>query len=104
MEIEQEYERLRDLYAEDADEKLLKKTDHAIRELARINCQLEELNDLARNGLVMSDPRNPMRQKKLPVAQALSQVRASQINYTSKLARLFGSGGDEDEDDDFDEY
>lgn len=104
MEIEQEYQRLRELYAEDADEKLLKKADHAIRELARINCDLGKLNELAKNGLVLYDSRNPLRQKALPVARVLSQTRASQINYTSKLIKLFGGGDDEDEDDDFDEY
>lgn len=105
MEVEQEYERLKELFSDGADEKLLDAADGAIMEAARIRCQLDELNKLARvGGLVKYDPENPARQKVQPVARTITQVRASYINYIAKLTKMLGGGALEDDDDDLADY
>lgn len=105
MEVQQEYERLRELFQAGADEKLLAAADGAIMEAARIRVQLNELNRLVRaSGLVKFDPSNPSRQKVQPVARTITQVRASYINYVAKLGKMLGSGNMEEDDDDLDDY
>ncbi|WP_288570449.1 hypothetical protein [uncultured Mitsuokella sp.] len=105
MEVKQEYERLRELFQDGADEKLMEAADGAIMEAARIRCQLDELNKIARaGGLVKYDPANPSRQKTQPVARTITQVRASYISYVAKLTKMLGGGSLEDDDDDLDEY
>lgn len=105
MEVKQEYERLRELFRDGADEKLMEAADGAIMEAARIRCQLDELNKIARaGGLVKYDPANPSRQKTQPVARTITQVRASYISYVAKLTKMLGGGSLEDDDDDLDEY
>ena len=97
MEVKQEYERLRELFQDGADEKLM--------EAARIRCQLDELNKIAQaGGLVKYDTANPSRQKTQPIARTITQVRASYISYVAKLTKMLGGGSLEDDDDDLDEY
>lgn len=79
--------------------------DGAIMEAARIRCQLDELNKIARaGGLVKYDPANPSRQKTQPVARTITQVRASYISYIAKLTKMLGGGALEEDDDEFDDY
>lgn len=105
VEVKQEYERLRKLFRDCADEKLMEAADGAIMEAARIRCQLDELNKIARaGGLVKYDPANPSRQKTQPIARTITQVRASYISYVAKLTKMLGGGSLEDDDDDLDEY
>ena len=105
VEVKQEYERLRELFQDGADEKLMEAADGAIMEAARIRCQLDELNKIAQaGGLVKYDPANPSRQKTQPIARTITQVRASYISYVAKLTKMIGGGSLEDDDDDLDEY
>lgn len=104
MNVQQEYQRLRALFQDGTDEKLMAAVDGALMEAARIRVQLNELNQLAaKSGLVKYDVNNPSRQKVQPVARTITQVRASYINYIAKIAKLLGGNVDE-EDDDFDDY
>lgn len=105
MTVDSEYKRLHDLYADIADERLMAVVDGAILEAARIRCELESLQKLAKiSGLVCFDPNNPTNQKALPVVKTLVQVRASYINYVSKLARILGKPDDDSLDEELDEY
>lgn len=105
MEVEEEYARLRKLFEEGTDEKLLEAVDGVLIEAARIRVELDRLNKIAQaGGLVKIDPANPTRQKQLPVARAITQVRANYLNYMAKIAKMLGSGSMDEEEDDFDEY
>lgn len=105
MTVEEEYKRLHDIYASIADEKLMQIVDGALIEAARIRVELESLQKLAKaSGLVCYDPNNPANQKALPVVKTLVQVRASYINYISKLARVLGKPDDDEMDEALDEY
>lgn len=104
MNVQQEYQRLRALFQDGTDEKLMAAVDGAIMEAARIRVQLDALNKLAsQSGLVKYDTKNPSRQKVQPVARTITQVRASYINYIAKLAKMLG-GNVEEDDDDFADY
>lgn len=96
-EIEQEYERIKALFA-DVDEKQLQLVDGAIIEAARLRVELDRLNEIVKqSGLIKVDPNNPLRQKVLPVSKELPKVRAGYTNIIFKLARVLGANiGDED--------
>lgn len=96
-EIQQEYKRIRELFA-DVDEKQLQLVDGAIIEAARLRVELDRLHEIVkRSGLIKVDENNPARQKALPVSRELPKVRAGYTNIIFKLARVLGSNvGDED--------
>ena len=102
-EIQQEYERIKALFA-DVDEKQLQLVDGAIIEAARLRVELDRLHEIVKvSGLVKVDPNNPMRQKVLPVSKELPKVRAGYTNIIFKLARVLGSSVT-DEDLGLDDY
>ena len=96
-ELRQEYERIKALFA-DVDEKQLQLVDGAILEAARLRVELDNLHELVKlSGLIKFNPKNPTRQKALPVSKELPKVRAGYTNIIFKLARLLGSNvADED--------
>ena len=96
-EIRQEYERIKALFA-DVDEKQLQLVDGAIIEAARLRVELDRLHEIVkRSGLIKVDPNNPMRQKALPVSRELPKVRAGYTNIIFKLARVLGTGINEED-------
>ena len=99
-----EYERLQQLF-DGADERQRLLAEGAMQELARIRRQLDELEKIAAaSGLVKFDPRNPARQRELPVGRALAKARASYIAYVQRLRSLLLSGCEDMEEDGLDEY
>jgi len=103
MEIEQEYERIKALFA-GVDEKQLQLVEGTIMEAARLRVELNRLHEIVKQtGLVKVHPDNPMRQVELPVSRMIVKVRAGYINYIAKLSGILGRSVD-DEDDDLDEF
>ena len=103
IEIRQEYERIKKLFA-DVDEKQLELVDGAILEAARLRVELDRLYEIVkRSGLIKIDENNPTRQKALPVSKELPKVRAGYANIIFKLARVLGASINE-EDLGFDDY
>lgn len=96
-ELNQEYERIKALFA-DVDEKQLQLVDGAIIEAARLRVELDRLHEIVKqSGLIKVAPNNPTRQKTLPVSKELPKVRAGYTNIIFKLARVLGASvGDED--------
>ncbi len=96
-EIEQEYDRIKALFAE-VDEKQLQLVEGAILEAARLRVELDRLHEIVKvSGLIKVDAQNPTRQKVLPVSKELPKVRAGYTNIIFKLARILGASvGDED--------
>lgn len=97
IEIRQEYERIKKLFA-DVDEKQLQLVDGAILEAARLRVELDRLHEIVkRSGLIKIDENNPTRQKALPVSKELPKVRAGYANIIFKLARVLGAGINEED-------
>ena len=97
IEIRQEYERIKKLFA-DVDEKQLELVDGAILEAARLRVELDRLYEIVkRSGLIKIDENNPTRQKALPVSKELPKVRAGYTNIIFKLARVLGTGINEED-------
>jgi hypothetical protein len=97
IEIRQEYERIRGLFA-NVDENQLQLVDGAIIEAARLRVELDRLHEIEKkSGLIKVDPKNPTRQKTLPVSKELPKVRAAYTNIIFKLARVLGSGINEED-------
>lgn len=96
-EIEQEYDRIKALFAE-VDEKQLQLVEGAILEAARLRVELDRLHEIVKvSGLIKVDAQNPTRQKVLPVSKELPKVRAGYTNIIFKLARILGASvGEED--------
>lgn len=97
IEVRQEYERIKALFA-DVDEKQLQLVDGEILEAARLRVELNRLHDIVRqSGLIKVDPKDPTRQKSLPVSRELPKVRAGYTNIIFKLAKILGANvGEED--------
>lgn len=88
VDIAQERERIKGLF-DGVDEKKLALVEGAIEEAARLRADLDRLHDIAeQSGLVKYDPKNPARQKELPVSRMLPKVRAAYINYIYKLGKV----------------
>ena len=99
-----EYDRVREIFQE-ADSRLLDAMDGVIWEAARCRAELDELHTIAEeSGLIRVDPKNPLRQKELPVSRQLVRVRASYLNHMTKLAKVFGQNAPEEDDLGLDEY
>lgn len=97
--VEREYQRIRELYA-DVDPKRLALAEGPMREMARMRVQLDMQNELAfTSGLVLVDPKNPTRQKELPVSKTITKTRASYIAYVQRLKSIMDVDMEEDEDD-----
>lgn len=101
--VQKEYKRLRGLF-EDADEKQKAAYDGAFWEAARLKAELERLHAIAdKSGLVKVDPKNPERQKPLPIAQMIVRISSNYLAYTSRIAHALGKSVPDDEDDSFEE-
>lgn len=99
MEVSQEYERIKQLFS-GIDEKQMQLVDGAIWECARLRVELNKLNEIAKEtGLIKIHPTNPTMQKKLPVAEMLTKVRANYLNYLAKLSNILGKNIEDDEND-----
>lgn len=104
MDIQKEYERIRELFG-DCDSNMLELVDGTIWEAAKIRVQLNELNEVARvSGLIATNPKNPAQQRELPVSKMLTKQRANYLNYISKLASILGKVEADDAGDDLSEF
>ena len=58
-----------------------------------------------RGGIVQVcfDPKNPERQKELPVSKMITRISANYLSYMSRIAHALGKPVQEDEDDSFEE-
>ena len=100
----QEYDRIRDIFKE-SEPGMLEVMDGVIWEAARCRVELDELHEIVEeSGLIRVHPKNPLRQKELPVSRQLVRVRASYLNHMTKLAKVFGQNAPEDDDLGLDEY
>lgn len=98
---ETEYRRLKALF-DGADEKQVAAIDGALREAAKLKCQLDDLNKLAdKTGLVLVSSANPARQKELPVSRMITRISANYLSYTTRIASALGKSIPDEEDDDF---
>lgn len=103
MEIEKEYERIKELFS-DGDEKQLQLIDGAIWECARLRVELNDLHDIIKKtGLIKVNPKDPSMQKELPVSKLIVKARANYLNYIAKLSNMLGVNVD-DEDDELSDY
>lgn len=99
MNINQEYERIKELFS-GVDEKQLQLVDGAIWECARLRIELNDLHEIIKkSGLVKVHPDNPSMQKELPVSKLIVKARANYLNYIAKLSNLLGRNIEDDEDD-----
>ena len=90
MEIEKEYERIKELFS-DRDEKQLQLIDGAIWECARLRVELNDLHDIIKKtGLIKVNPKDPSMQKELPVSKLIVKARANYLNYIAKLSNMLG--------------
>ena len=97
IEVRQEYERIKALFA-DVDEKQLQLVDGEILEAARLRIELDRLHEIVKqSGLIKVDPNNPTRQKALPISRELPKVRAGYTNVIFKLAKILGANVGEEE-------
>ena len=100
----QEYERIREVFKE-SDPGLLEVMDGVIWEAARCRAELDELHEIVEeSGPIRVHPKNPLRQKELPVSRQLVRVRASYLNHMTRLAKVFGQNASEEEELGLDEY
>ena len=103
MEIEKEYERIKELFS-DGDEKQLQLIDGAIWECARLRVELNDLHDIIKKtGLIKVNPKDPSMQKELPVSKLIVKARANYLNYIAKLSNMLGVNVD-GEDDELSDY
>lgn len=87
-EIKQEYERLKTLF-ENVDENQFRLCEGAIKEAARLRCELDKLHEIVKQtGLIKVSADNSAKQKELPVSKMLTKVRANYINVIFKLSRI----------------
>lgn len=101
--IQKEYERLKALF-EKADDVQMALADGLLQEAAKIKVQMDMLNEVAsKTGLVKIDPKNPTRQKELPVSKVLAKQRANYVAYIQRIRSLIDKE-DDDEDDLLAEY
>ena len=99
LEIEKEYERIKGLFA-DCDPGQLELIDGAMWEAARLRVELDSLHEIVKvSGLIKIDPKNPSRQKELPVAKQIVRARANYLNYIAKLANILGKVVHEEDDE-----
>lgn len=102
--LEKEYQRIKGLF-EDADEKQLKLLDGVILEAARIKVELDEQHSIVQKvGKVAIHPKDPRKQKILPIANQLTKDRASYSSYMSTLSKLLGVNIEDEDDEDMREY
>jgi len=100
----QEYDRIRKIFQE-SDPALLDVMDGVIWEAARCRAELDELHEIVKeSGPIRVCPKNPLRQKELPVSRQLVRVRASYLNHMTKLAKVFGQNASEEDDLGLDDY
>lgn len=98
LEVRQEYERIRGLFT-DCDENQLSLLEGSIWEAARLRVELDSLHEIVKTtGLIKVDPKNPGRQKELPVSKQITRVRANYLNYIAKLANILGKVVHEEDD------
>ena len=103
MEIEKEYERIKELFS-DRDEKQLQLIDGAIWECARLRVELNDLHDIIKKtGLIKVNPKDPSMQKELPVSKLIVKARANYLNYIAKRSNMLGVNVD-GEDDELSDY
>lgn len=96
--IRKEYERLKALF-DKADDVQMALADGLLWEASTIKVQMDELNKVARRtGLVKIDPRNPARQKELPVSKVLAKQRANYVAYIQRIRSLLDIEENEDDD------
>lgn len=99
-----EYNRIKSIF-DGCDEKQLELIDGAIHEAARLKVELDDLNKIIeKTGLIQYNPKNPIQQKELPVAKEIVKIRASYLNYISKLSNILGKSLSDDEDDELSDY
>lgn len=99
LEVEKEYERIKTLFG-DCEQGQLELIDGAIWEAARLRCELDSLHQIVKvSGLIKVDPKNPARQKELPVSKQIVRVRANYLNYIAKLANILGKVVHEEDDE-----
>ena len=104
MEVQQEYERIKSLFA-GIDEKQLSLIDGSIMEMARIRIKLNSLNEIIEeSGLVKIHSENPRLQKELPVSKVLTRMQASYMHYVAKLSSILGRNIDDEDDLGVSEY
>lgn len=98
MEVRQEYERIKALFA-GVDEKQLSLVDGAIWEAARLRVELNRLHEIvSQTGLIKLQPNNPAMQKELPISRMIVKVRANYLNYIAKLSNILGRNINDDDD------
>lgn len=103
LEIEKEYERIKELFS-GIDENQLKLIDGAIWECARLKKELDYLHKIIKEtGLVKVNPNNPSMQKELPISKIIVKSRANYLNYIAKLSNILGKDIEED-DEELSEY
>ena len=96
--IQKEYERLKALFA-GADDVQMALADGLLQEAAKIKVQMDVLNEVAsKTGLVKIDPKNPTRQKELPVSKVLAKQRANYVAYIQRIRSLIDKEDDDDDD------
>jgi len=97
MDIDQEYTRIKALFA-GADEKQLALLDGEIMEAARLRIELDDMHKVvSKSGLIKINPDNPQRQKELPICRLLPKVRANYTNIIFKLSKALGVNVDEED-------
>lgn len=103
QEVTQEHDRLLKLF-EGADDTQKALADGLIWEAAKMRVQLREMNKVVeKTGFVHIDPKNPLRQKELPISRVMAKVRANYVAYIQRIRSLMDVEVDE-EDDDLAEY
>lgn len=103
MKIEEEYQRIKDLF-DGVDDKVLSLIDGAILESARIKVELDDMHEIViKSNLIKVNKENPLLQKELPISKLLTKQRANYINYISKLAGVLGKT-EEEEDEELGDY
>ena len=104
MEIEQEYERLKEIF-NGCDEKQMDLLEGTFWEAARLRVELNSLHEIIKQtGLVKVNPSNPLQQKELPISKLIVKVRANYLNYIAKLSNILGRNIDDDEDEGLNDY
>lgn len=99
MDIQKEYERIKELF-KDCDDNQLALLEGSFWECARLRVELNNLHDIVKiSGLVKVNPSNPSQQKELPVSKMIVKVRANYLNYIAKLSNILGKNITEEDDE-----